>query len=255
MMHPSLLTIVRFTVEEGTLHALLSGNPERRRALRDIEWGSRDTQTSYVLVTPPLRAEEAVALRALFADAEGVKEVDVTGEYAFAYTTAPEVYDGHGTLSFTVSPGAQEGERLVAIRHEHLTWQASRYASGLHLFRPVEPDPPPEAAGGAPAEPAGSLSANAPPSVIGVGTVLHFLERTRRYVVVRVEVIGEETRVSMVALSGAVRGSYPTAVPVADIERDSDQTVAFTGAAATTLHRKYDEAMRGTTQAALPMAS
>jgi hypothetical protein len=255
MTHTSPLTIVRFTVEEGTLHALLSGNPERRRALRDVEWGSRDTETGDVLVTPPLRAEEAVALRALFAGAEvGVSEVDVTGEYAFAYTTAPEVYDGHGTLSFTLSPGAQEGERLVAIRHQHLTWQASRYASGLHRFRPVEPHPPPEAAGGAPAEPA-SADAAAPPSVIGVGTVVHFCGRSRRFVVVAVEVVGEEPRLSMVALSGAVRGCYPTAVPVADVERDSDQAVAFTGAAATTLHRKFDEAMRGTTQAALPMAS
>jgi hypothetical protein len=137
MLNQALFTLVRFTLEESTLHALLSGNPERRRALRGVEWGSRDTDAGEVFVTRPLPAEEAAALRSAFAGAEGVAEIDAAGEYTFGFTTAPESYDGFGTLSL----GVEAGERLVAIRTEYLNWQASRYGSGLHRFRPATPAP------------------------------------------------------------------------------------------------------------------
>ena len=48
----------------------------------------------------------------------------------------------------------------------------------------------------------------------------------------------------MIALSGSVKGCYPTAVSEHEVERDGDQTVAFTGVAAGMLRRKYDDARR-----------
>ncbi len=239
MLSPSLLTIVRFTVMESALHALLSGNPERRRALRGVEWGSRDTEAGEVFVTPPLRAQRAAELRVVFAGADGVTEVDATGEYTFGYTNAPESYDGFGTMSLDV----EGDERLVAIRKEHLNWQASRYASGLRSFRPALPAAEATQTGASETLDAGGEAAAAP-APLGLGSVVHFRGRTRRYVVVGAETLGEAPRFSMVALSGALKGCYPTAVPVEEIERDGDQTVAFTGAAAATLRRKYDEARR-----------
>ncbi len=249
-MNPSLLTLVRFTVAEGTLHALLSGNPERRRALREIQWGSRETEAGQVLVTPPLGAEPAAQLRSIFAGAEGVTEVDATGEYTFGFTNAPNVYDGFGTLSLD----AEAGERLVAIRTEHLNWQASRYASGLHRFRPASPAT--TSAEANPALEAGTTAecpAGRPP--LNLDNVVHLRGRTRRYVIVRVETIGETRVFSMIALSGAVKGCYPSAVPAEEVERDADQTVAFTGAAAAARRRKYEAARPALGSAAASMAS
>jgi Fe-S cluster biogenesis protein NfuA len=45
-------------------------------------------------------------------------------------------------------------------------------------------------------------------------------------------------RVVAIALSGAVKGCYPSAVAAEEVERDVDQAVALTGAAAVTLRRK-----------------
>jgi hypothetical protein len=248
-MDPSQFTLVRFTVAEGTLHTLLSGNPGRRRALRDVTWGSRDTNDGQVLVTPPLGVEPAAQLRSVLAGAEGVTEVDVSAEYTVGYTTAPVDYDGFGTLSL----GVEASERVVAIRTEHLNWQASRYASGLHRFRPAAPPPNAEPA---PAPETGTTAeAPAGPPRLDLDTVVHLRGRTRRYVIVRVETIGETRVFSMVALSGAAKGCYPSAVPADELERDADQTVAFKGAAAAALQRKYEAACSTPSSAAVPMAS
>jgi hypothetical protein len=187
-----------------------------------------------VLVTPPLGAAEATALRSVFAGAQGVTEENATGEYTFGYTNAPESYDGFGTLSLS----AEGDERLVGIRNEHLNWQVGRYASGLRRFRPVVASPV------SPAPDATEPSREMATPAIGVGTVVHVRGRARRYVVVHVETFGEARRLSMIALSGSVRGCYPTAVSLEDVEPNADQTVAFTGAAAETLRRKYQETRR-----------
>jgi hypothetical protein len=238
-MNTSFFSIVRFTVAESTYHAVVSGNPETRRALRFVEWGSRDTEAGEMLVTPPLRAEEAATLRAVFAGAEGVSEVDATGEYVFAYTSAPASYDGFGTLSVSVDGD----ERLVAIETQYLNWQASRYASGLHRFRPAAPAPTSTEPSTATASVA-TVDPKAPQPTVGTGTVVHMHGRARRYVVVRIETFGDTRRLGMIALSGSLRGCFPTSVSPNDVEHDPDQTVAFTGAAAITLRRKYDEVRR-----------
>ena len=250
MLPSSLLTLVRFTVAESTLHALLSGNPERRRALRAVTWGSRDTEGGEVLVTPPLRAEQAAELRTVFAGAEGVTEVDATGEYTFGTTSAPESYDGFGTLSL----GEEPDGRLVAIRMEHLNWQAGRYASGLHRFRPTSPAPA-TAETSAPEASVPNPEATAPPPPLGLDSVVHFRGRTRRYVIVRAKPLGEVLRFTMIALSGAVKGCHPIGVSLEEVERDADQTVSFSGAAATALRRKYEEARPSRGGSALPIAS
>jgi hypothetical protein len=53
--------------------------------------------------------------------------------YVIRYTTAPKSYDGFGTIDCGVI--ARDGEkdvRWVKIQEEHLAWQESRYASGMH---------------------------------------------------------------------------------------------------------------------------
>jgi hypothetical protein len=227
-MNPSLFTLVRFTISETTLHALLSGDPERRRALRAITWGSRTTDAGEVLVTAPLRAEQARTLRAIFSGAEGVAEIDATPEYSFGSTRAPADYDGFGTLTL----GTEGDERLVAIRREHLAWQTSRYASGLHGFQPLQGS--------------GAATECPAPTALRPGVVVHFQGGTRRFVIATAERCGDAERYELVALSGALRGCHPTAVEPSAIEIDADQTVTFTGAAAATLRRKYEGATRVT---------
>jgi hypothetical protein len=234
-------TIVRFALAESTLHAALSSGPEARRALRSIAWGSRETEAGEVLVTPPALPARAADLRKVLAAIDGLTEIDATGEYTLGYSTSPEAYDSFGTM--TVSADGEE--RLVAIRNEHVEWQVGRYASGLHGFRRLSPPPPPE--------PEGAREQLAPPAPtsIEVGAVVHFSGRVRRFVVVRVETFDSQPCLSMVALSGALAGSYPTVVPLAEVERDADQTVAFSGAAAGALRRKYEQARRGGLQLCL----
>ena len=238
-MNTSPCTIVRFTVTGSALDAVLARTTKRRSAVQDLEWRARETEDGGAFESPPLRAAEAAELRAVFADVEGVAEVDITGDYVVGYTTAPESFDGFGTLSVSV----EGGERLVAIRKEHLNWQAARYASGIHRFRPAEPAA--ENVGAPPAEPsAAPVEANGPAPSVSVGTVVHMRRRARRYVVVRIETVGGTRRLGMIALSGSLRGCYPTSVLPNDVERDPDQTVAFTGAAALTLQRRYDDVRR-----------
>jgi hypothetical protein len=54
-------------------------------------------------------------------------------------TTAPEDYDGFGTLSLhkNVTPG---DPRWVLIRTEHESWQTLRYRSGMYSVTPVDLD-------------------------------------------------------------------------------------------------------------------
>jgi hypothetical protein len=51
------------------------------------------------------------------------------------YTSASSVYDGFGTEELSADAGRDDRGipiRKVAILCEHLDWQQSRYASGLH---------------------------------------------------------------------------------------------------------------------------
>jgi hypothetical protein len=82
------------------------------------------------------------------------------------------------------------------------------------------------------------------PFLLGVGTVVHMRGCTRRYVVIHAEAFGEVRCLSMVALSGSVKGCYPTGVSEHEVEHDGDQTLAFSGAAAGMLRRKYEDARR-----------
>ncbi len=128
-MEPSAFKIVRFVVGENTLHALLSGHPERRRACREFEWGLHESDGD-LLVSPPLTPDRAAELRAVFHGAEGVTETDLSGEYTLGSTNAPESYDGFGTLTVRTEGDA----RVVAIRQNHLNWQYPHPAqSSRHL--------------------------------------------------------------------------------------------------------------------------
>lgn len=71
------------------------------------------------------------ALKSMDPDCSGWSETDITSTYEVFTTTAPESYDGFGTLSCLVNG---DGTRTVAIRHEHRAWQLMRYRSGLHRF-------------------------------------------------------------------------------------------------------------------------
>ena len=58
-------------------------------------------------------------------------------EYLAFKTDAPKSYDGFGTLNL-LDCGSR---RVVLIQREHFLWQQARYASGLHLFEPLECTP------------------------------------------------------------------------------------------------------------------
>jgi hypothetical protein len=234
---PSPFILVRLAISEDNLHALLRAHPDRRRALRAVEWGTRRTETGHVLVTPPLTAPEAAPLREVLAAAEGVTEIDAVPEFTFGYTNAPAVYDGFGTLTLR----EENGERLVAICRQHLTWQASRYASGLHRFRPAEPPVPPAAPAGA--SPAPAAKAPVRPA-FKAGGVVHFRKSPRRYVVASVETRPDGDLHELVALAGGMRGAHETDVEAREIVLDADQEVAFTGPSAGHLRGLYEAATR-----------
>lgn len=51
------------------------------------------------------------------------------------YTTAPESYDGFGTVTVREQVGTTHGQavRLVEVQDGYDGWQLARYGSGLHL--------------------------------------------------------------------------------------------------------------------------
>ncbi len=52
------------------------------------------------------------------------------------YTTAPEAYDGFGTVTLAEVAGIDSHGRAirkVGIRPEHWDWQTQRYGSGMHV--------------------------------------------------------------------------------------------------------------------------
>jgi hypothetical protein len=56
------------------------------------------------------------------------------------YTTAPEAYDGFGTVSEEIV-GTLDGKplRRVRMHAEHATWQTQRYGSGMYpAFTPEQ---------------------------------------------------------------------------------------------------------------------
>jgi hypothetical protein len=213
------------------VHAFLrltrASHPELWPAMDAVSW-DRGGDASYV--TPHLFGAEAETLRTALGSLPDAEEHDVTRTYALSYTTAPESYDGYGTLML----GREGDERLVAIVKEHLNWQAAHYASGLYRFRPAAA--PPAGAGAAPANDA----ADAQP--VRPGVVVRFRGRSRRYVVATAERIGGTELYEVIALSGALKGCHATRVAADELERDVDQTIAFAGSAAGTLQRKYAEA-------------
>jgi hypothetical protein len=52
------------------------------------------------------------------------------------YTSAPEAYDGFGTLTLEVVGKCRRGNvvRKVSTPVEHFEWQTMRYGSGLHTY-------------------------------------------------------------------------------------------------------------------------
>lgn len=56
------------------------------------------------------------------------------------YTTAPDAYDGFGTVTLETLPLKNQHSdnpyRKVEIQDEALDWQTSRYASGMYPLRP-----------------------------------------------------------------------------------------------------------------------
>src|SRR5262245_60614465 len=66
----------------------------------------------------------------------------ISTHYHLYRTTAPQAYDGFGTISVDTSRLAkghgEDVERYVLIDAEHLTWQVGRYASGLHAAAAVQ---------------------------------------------------------------------------------------------------------------------
>lgn len=152
---------------------------EARTLLHALEWTPDYTKDPVERYRSPAMFAEPetptyVAIRDAMASLADGAEEDVTARYVLGYTTAPAGYDSLGTLSLE----AEDKERLVAIRTEHMTWQVSRYASGLQRFRPVEAPPPPPTPVPRSRE---SVVANS----VGVGSVVRFHGKPRRYVVGR----------------------------------------------------------------------
>jgi hypothetical protein len=86
-------------------------------------------------------AEESGAIRALdekaaeecIAGYEDGLRSGLIARGAVRYTTAPEAYDGFGTITVrVVGTFAGKPLRCVAIQPAHLEWQTCRYNSGLH---------------------------------------------------------------------------------------------------------------------------
>lgn len=64
---------------------------------------------------------------------ENILEISIGGTTSPTYwhvmqTDAPKEYDGFGTFCVCEF----DGQRVVLIRDEHLSWQSARYSSGLH---------------------------------------------------------------------------------------------------------------------------
>jgi hypothetical protein len=73
---------------------------------------------------------------------------DVTDQYVFFATDAPEAYDGFSTFTLGQWPvpelyhgtrAARAPWRLVAMLPRDVTWQTMRYRSGLHVFEKLWP--------------------------------------------------------------------------------------------------------------------
>lgn len=72
--------------------------------------------------------DDAMAYRA-------VRVVDAS-DYRVVLTSAPECYDGFGTVTLAAGVGSDHAGRVlrrVGVRPEHYEWQALRYGSGLHV--------------------------------------------------------------------------------------------------------------------------
>jgi hypothetical protein len=85
---------------------------------------------------------------------------------------------------------------------------------------------------------------------IGAGAVVRFSVRgaRRRYVVLRVDAygtpeVGYREALTVLALSGSQKGCYGSSVEPGEVVLDEDQAVAFTGAEAPWLMRRYQEAV------------
>jgi hypothetical protein len=64
------------------------------------------------------------------------KVAEDRGDVLRCYTTAPDVYDGFGTVTVVVGAGeTSKGTlvRAVLVLKQHWDWQTGRYASGLHM--------------------------------------------------------------------------------------------------------------------------
>lgn len=58
--------------------------------------------------------------------------------YLIYVTSAPEEYDGFGTITVKKSPLGKK--RYILIHEKHLDWQINRYLSGRHLAEECDLD-------------------------------------------------------------------------------------------------------------------
>ncbi len=67
------------------------------------------------------------------------EQIAAENGYLIRITTAPEAYDGFGTLTLemldtvTRYAGSERQYRKIAVRPEHAEWQQQRYSSGLYV--------------------------------------------------------------------------------------------------------------------------
>jgi len=115
--------------ENGVSEILFSPAPGVK-----LEWSFHpDCNCRSAPVAKPSQAYSAIAEE--LAGQDGAKEIDITADYVFARTRAPESYDGFGTM--TVVP-QYAGYRVVAVLKQHALWQEQRYRSGLLEYWPMQ---------------------------------------------------------------------------------------------------------------------
>lgn len=100
----------------------------------ELKWGFT---AGYGLRSEPVAkpSDAHAAIAEHLAGEDGAREIDVTADYVFARTRAPESYDGFGTM--TVVP-QYAGYRVVAVLKQHALWQEQRYRSGLLEYWPMQ---------------------------------------------------------------------------------------------------------------------
>ena len=86
-----------------------------------------------LIANPTMSAREKTVVANLDIDIE--KIIAKAKRLRHAYTTAPSVYDGFGTVTLADDAGTDSrGKtlRLVGIEPGHWRWQTQRYGSGCH---------------------------------------------------------------------------------------------------------------------------